>query len=234
MTLADISIRNHVFAWMLMFGPHRLRPHLLHRASAASCKGLGVSQNPDVDFPIVNVSVDLRGRLARDHGDGRRRPHRGRDHLRRGRQADLLHLAPGLGQHHGRVRALAATSTPPCRTCRRGWPRPRAGCRARSTRRSSARTTPRTSPIMWLSLSGNRSPTFMADYVRNVLRPAVPDDRGRGRGLHRRLPRAQRSASGSTPPRLEAQGLTVQDVIRAIEREHLEVPAGRIETPSAR
>ena len=31
-------------------------------------------------------------------------------------------------------------------------------------------------------------------------------------------------------PRLEAQGLTVQDVIAAIEREHLEVPAGRIET----
>jgi multidrug efflux pump len=32
-------------------------------------------------------------------------------------------------------------------------------------------------------------------------------------------------------PRLEAQGLTVQDVITAIQREHLEMPAGRIETP---
>src|SRR6185436_11966863 len=31
-------------------------------------------------------------------------------------------------------------------------------------------------------------------------------------------------------PRLEAQGLTVQDVTAAIEREHKEVPAGRIET----
>src|SRR5439155_21909916 len=32
-------------------------------------------------------------------------------------------------------------------------------------------------------------------------------------------------------PRLEAHGLTVLDVIGAIQREHLEVPAGRIETP---
>ena len=55
-TLADISIRNHVFAWMLMaaligFGL------ICYTGFPGVMKGLGVSQNPDVDFPVVNVSV---------------------------------------------------------------------------------------------------------------------------------------------------------------------------------
>ena len=33
---------------------------------------------------------------------------------------------------------------------------------------------------MWLSLSGNRSPTFMADYVRNVMRPQFQTIEGVG------------------------------------------------------
>ena len=60
MTLADISIRNHVFAWILMialigFGI------LCYTGFGDVFKGLGISQNPDVDFPIVNVSVTWEG-----------------------------------------------------------------------------------------------------------------------------------------------------------------------------
>ena len=83
---------------------------------------------------------------------------------------------------------------------------------------------------MWLSLSGNRSPTFMADYVRNVIKPSLQTIEGVGEvfigGYRQRSIRVWFDAA-----RLEAQGLTVQDVNRAIENEHLEVPAGRIETP---
>src|SRR5262249_32897853 len=58
--LADISIRNHVFAWMLMFG--LIGFGLICFTGAGSVvKGLGVSQNPDVDFPIINVSVTYEG-----------------------------------------------------------------------------------------------------------------------------------------------------------------------------
>ena len=39
------------------------------------------------------------------------------------------------------------------------------------------KTNPEDQPIMWLALAGNRPPTFLADYVRNVLQPAVPDHR---------------------------------------------------------
>ena len=52
-SLSDISIRNPVFAWMLMLG--------LIFFGFFSFKDMGVSQLPDVDFPIVNVSVNLEG-----------------------------------------------------------------------------------------------------------------------------------------------------------------------------
>ena len=49
MTLADISIRNHVFAWILMialigFGV------LCYTGFGDVFRGLGISQNPDVDW----------------------------------------------------------------------------------------------------------------------------------------------------------------------------------------
>ncbi len=60
MTFADIAIRNHVFAWMLMaalmgFGI------IAFRGAGGVVKGLGISQNPDVDSPVVNINVNYEG-----------------------------------------------------------------------------------------------------------------------------------------------------------------------------
>ncbi|MGH9333469.1 MAG: efflux RND transporter permease subunit, partial [Vicinamibacteria bacterium] len=89
---------------------------------------------------------------------------------------------------------------------------------------------PEDQPIMRLSFSGNRPVTWMADYVQNVLRPQFQTVPGVGEvslsGYRERNVRVWLDAV-----RLEAQGLTIQDVVRAIQREHMEVPAGRIETP---
>src|ERR1700722_16983504 len=51
MTLSEISIRRPVFAWMLMFG--------LIIFGAISFRRMGISQLPDVDFPVVNVGLEL-------------------------------------------------------------------------------------------------------------------------------------------------------------------------------
>src|SRR5919106_4400347 len=59
-TLADISIRNHVFAWMLMAGLI-LFGLICFTGFGGVVRGLGISQNPDVDFPVVNVSVGYEG-----------------------------------------------------------------------------------------------------------------------------------------------------------------------------
>ncbi len=53
MTLSDISIKNPVFAWMLMLG--------LIVFGSIGFFNMGISQMPDVDYPVVNVSVTLEG-----------------------------------------------------------------------------------------------------------------------------------------------------------------------------
>jgi multidrug efflux pump len=53
MTLSDISIKNTVFAWILMFG--------LIIFGAIGFSRMGISQMPDVDFPVLTVTVSWTG-----------------------------------------------------------------------------------------------------------------------------------------------------------------------------
>lgn len=53
MTLSDISIKNPVFAWMLMLG--------LILFGGISFTRMGISQLPDVDFPVLTVRVTWPG-----------------------------------------------------------------------------------------------------------------------------------------------------------------------------
>src|SRR5471030_1717031 len=53
MTLSDISIKKPVFAWMLMAG--------LLVFGGISYTLMGISQLPDVDFPVVTVTVTWPG-----------------------------------------------------------------------------------------------------------------------------------------------------------------------------
>lgn len=53
MRLSDVSIRNPVFAWMLMAG--------LIIFGAICFSRMGVSQLPDADFPVVSISIGLEG-----------------------------------------------------------------------------------------------------------------------------------------------------------------------------
>jgi hydrophobe/amphiphile efflux-1 (HAE1) family protein len=53
MTLSDLAIKRSVFAWMLMFG--------LIVFGAISFNRMGVSELPDVDFPMISLSVRYEG-----------------------------------------------------------------------------------------------------------------------------------------------------------------------------
>lgn len=53
MTLSDISIKNPVFAWILMFA--------LILFGTIGLSRMGISQLPDVDFPVVTISVTWEG-----------------------------------------------------------------------------------------------------------------------------------------------------------------------------
>jgi multidrug efflux pump subunit AcrB len=53
MSLSDLSIKRPVFAWMLMAG--------LIVFGGVSFLRMGISQLPDVDFPVVTVNIRLEG-----------------------------------------------------------------------------------------------------------------------------------------------------------------------------
>lgn len=53
MTLSDLSIHKSVFAWMLMFG--------LIVFGAISFNRMGVSELPDVDFPMISLAIKYEG-----------------------------------------------------------------------------------------------------------------------------------------------------------------------------
>jgi hydrophobe/amphiphile efflux-1 (HAE1) family protein len=226
-TLADISIRNHVFAWMLM-GGLILFGLICFTGFGGVVKGLGISQNPDVDFPIVNVSVGYEGAspevMETDVVDP---------------IEDAITSVEGVKQMSSTSRQGSANITVEFDIARdidaaMQDVQARVSQAARRLPREIDppiinKNNPEDNPIMWLSISGTRSPIFMADYVRNVIRPQLQTIEGVGEvfigGFRERNVRVWFDA-----PRLESQGLTILDVIRAIQREHLEVPAGRIET----
>src|SRR5580704_17779071 len=53
MNISEISIRRPVFAWMLMSG--------LIVFGGISFMRMGISQLPDVDYPVVSVNIRLEG-----------------------------------------------------------------------------------------------------------------------------------------------------------------------------
>jgi len=227
-TLADISIRNHVFAWVLMFGLIGFGI-ICYTGFGTVFSGLGISQNPDVDFPIVNVAVTWEGAspeiMETDVVDF---------------IEDAITTVEGVKQIRSTSRQGAASITVEFELGRNidaalQDVQTKVAQAARRLPRELdppiiTKTNPEDQPIMWLSLSGSRPPIFLADYIRNVLRPQFQTLPGVGEvmlgGYRERAIRVWFDAV-----KLEAQGLTVQDVIGAIQREHLEMPAGRIESP---
>ena len=86
-------------------------------------------------------------------------------------------------------------------------------------------------PILWISLSGPFSRAELADTARYVVRPRLQSVPGVGEiqwGGY--LERNVRIWFDKT--KLDSHGLTAGEVVAAIRRNHLELPAGRIETSS--
>ncbi len=227
MTLADISIRNHVFAWILMFALIGFGI-LTYTGAGTVFQGLGISQRPDVDFPVVNVSVTYEGASPEimetdvvDYIEDAVTTVEGVKQISSTSRQSSASIVVEFELSRDIDAALQDVQTKVAQAARR-LPR-------EIDPPIITKTNPEDQPIMWLSLSGRRPPTFLADYMRNVLRPAFQTIPGVGEvtlgGYREREIRVWFDAT-----RMEALGLTVQDVKAAIQREHLEMPAGRIES----
>jgi hydrophobe/amphiphile efflux-1 (HAE1) family protein len=220
MTLSDLSIKNHVFAWMLMAA--------LILFGAIGYSQLGVSQNPDVDFPVINVSVGLEGASPEVV------------------ETDVVEVLEDAVVMVEGVKSISSTS-------RQGRAsvvvefdlkrdidlalqdvQTRVAQAARLLPRDIdppviTKTNPEDQPILWLNLSGDRPPQQLADYIRNVLKQRFQTLPGVGEvtlgGFLERNIRVWLDAR-----KMESFSLTADDVVQAIQKQHIEVPAGRIES----
>jgi hydrophobe/amphiphile efflux-1 (HAE1) family protein len=219
MNITEVCIRKPVLAWMLMAAT------VLFGAVAAT--RIGISQFPDVDFPTISVSVNWEGAAPEVI------------------ENDVVQiLEEALVQVEG-VRSLTSSS-------RQG----RASVTveldlsrdvdvalqdvqtkvAQAARRLPrdldppvvSKTNPEDQPIMWVGLSGPFPPQVLADYARYRLSERLQTIPGIGEislgGYLERNVRIWIDAS-----RLDERGLTVTDVLAALQREHVELPAGIIE-----
>lgn len=221
MTLSDLSIRRPVFAWMLMFG-------LIFFGLICFFR-MGVSQMPDVDFPMVNVAVTLDGAAPQvmetdvvDPIEDAMMSVQGiRNVTSTSRQGvanitvefDLdrnidLAMQDVQTKISQAQKLLPKTMDPPVVT----------------------KTNPEDQPIIWLTLSADQMPLHeLMRYTRDVIKDQFSTVGGVGDiflgGYVDPNLRVWISAK-----KLAQYQLTVSDVISAVQNEHNEQPAGRIET----
>ncbi len=220
MSLTDVCVKKPVFAWMLMAAT------VLFGLVAAF--RIGISQFPDVDFPTISVSATWEGAapevmendvveileeaLVQVEGvvsitsSSRQGSANITLELDLSRNVDLA-LQDVQTKVSQAQRRLPRDMDPP----------------------TIAKTNPEDQPIMWLALSGPYPQRVLTDFARYRLKEKLQTIPGVGEitmgGVLERNIRVWLDAS-----RLDEKGMTVNDVILALQREHIELPAGRLET----
>jgi hydrophobe/amphiphile efflux-1 (HAE1) family protein len=220
MSLSDLSIRRPVFAWMMMAA--------LVIFGGISFSRLGVSQLPDVDFPVITVSLSLEGAAPEIMESDVVDP-----------IEDVLTTIEGVREISSTSREGAATVTVEFELERnidlalQDVQTKIAQAQRRLPRELDpplvTKSNPEDNPILWLGLSGTRSPGDIADYARYTLRPRLQTLPGVAEVMMGGF-RERNMRIWLDREKLEREGVTVPDVIAALSKEHVEIPAGRVET----
>jgi hydrophobe/amphiphile efflux-1 (HAE1) family protein len=221
MNLTEACVRKPVLAWMLM--------------AATVVFGLvaggriGISQFPDVDFPTINVSASWEGAapevienevvetleeaLIQIEGirtltsSARQGSCNITVEIELSRDVDLA-LQDVQAKVSQAARSLPRDMNPPI----------------------ISKSNPEDQPIMMVRLGGPYPQRVLSDYVRYGLKEKLQTIPGIGEiSLMGTLERNVRIWLDAA--KLDERSLTVRDVISALQREHIELPAGRLETP---
>jgi multidrug efflux pump len=220
MFLTEACIKKPVFAWMLMAAT------VVFGGVAAT--RIGVSQFPDVDFPTVNVNVTWEGAAPE------------------AMETDVVEvLEEAITQVEG-VRSMSSSSSQGQANITVEFDISRdidLALQDITTRMSQAqrrlpagmdppvvsKSNPEDQPILWVGVSGPYPRSFVADVARYRIKEKLQTVTGIGEiqmgGYLDRNVRIWIDAE-----KLDAHQLVVTDVIDALSREHIELPAGRIET----
>jgi hydrophobe/amphiphile efflux-1 (HAE1) family protein len=221
MNITEVCIKKPVFAWMLMAAT------IVFGLVAGS--RIGISQFPDVDFPTINVSANWEGAApeviendvvevleeALVQVEGVRS-------ITSSSRQGSANITLELDISRNVDLALQDVQTKVSQAQRR-LPRD-------MDPPTIAKTNPEDQPILWITLSGPFPQRVLIDYARYTLKEKLQTIPGVGEitagGAQDRNVRIWLDAK-----RLDEKQLTVKDVIAALQREHVELPAGRLETP---
>ncbi|MEN6310848.1 MAG: efflux RND transporter permease subunit, partial [Acidobacteriota bacterium] len=220
MKITEACVKNPVLAWMLMAAT------ILFGVVAGS--RIGISQFPDVDFPTISVSVSwpgaapevvendivevLEGALVQIEGlrtitsSSRMGSGSVTLEMELSRNVDFA-LQDVQAKVFQAQRQLPKDIDPPV----------------------ISKSNPEDQPIMMVSLVGPFPTRVLSDYIQYGLKEKLQTISGVGEitlmGVLDRNVRVWLDAS-----KLDEKGVTVQDVSSALQREHVELPAGRLET----
>jgi len=220
MTLSDFSIKNPVFAWMLMAA--------LILFGGIGYRRMGVSQMPDVEFPVLNVSLDWEGAAPEVM------------------ETDVVDVVEDVVMSIQGIRDISSTTRQGSANVTIEFDLDRdidVALQEVQTKLAQAqlrlpddldppivtKQNPQDNPIMWLGVSGDVPKRQLMEYVQDHLKDRFQTINGVGEiflgGWVERNLRVWIDAD-----KLAAYQLTVTDIIDAIQREHVEMPGGRIET----
>jgi len=220
MKITDVCVKKPVLAWMLMAAT------VVFGIVAAS--RIGISQFPDVDFPTITVSVVWEGAapevIENDVVDPLEEALVQVEGIRTITSYSRMgsaYITVELELSRNVDLALQDVQTKVSQAQRR-LPRD-------IDPPVIAKSNPEDQPIMMISLAGPFPQRVLSDYVQYSLKEKLQTIPGVGEitvmGVQNRNVRVWLDAT-----KLDEKGLTVQDVIVALQREHIELPAGRLET----
>jgi len=220
MKISDISIRNPVFAWMLMLSMILFGGIAFNR--------LGVSQMPDVDFPVLNVSVALDGAAPEVIETSIIDPLENSLMTVEGVRQISASAKTGIGNVTLEFElgkdinvALQEVQTKASQILKLLPKEAEAPI--------ITKTNPDDQPILWLALTYERDDlTYLMKYARDYVRDRFTTIPGVG----------DLFLGGYTEPNLrvwvkeeelERRNIAVTDIIEAIKNEHIEMPGGSID-----
>ncbi|MBI4055629.1 MAG: efflux RND transporter permease subunit [Elusimicrobia bacterium] len=220
MILSDLSIKKPVFAWMLMAA-------LLIFGGIGFLR-MGISQTPDIDFPVTNIAVTWEGAAPEVM------------------ETEVVDIVEESLMSVGGIKKVTSSS-------RFGQANITAEFQlskdidvavqeiqtkiAQAQRRLPkdmdppivSKVNPEDQPIIWIGVSGDRPLREMSEYVRDVLKDRFSTVPGVGDvflgGYAEPSVRVWLDAD-----KLNAMQITAEDVMAAIQSQHTELPAGRLWT----
>ncbi|MCX6340421.1 MAG: efflux RND transporter permease subunit [Candidatus Aureabacteria bacterium] len=220
MTLSDLSIKRPVFAWMLMIG--------IIVFGAIGFKNLGISQLPDIDFPVVAVAVTWEGAapevMETDVTDIIEDAVMSVEGIKEVTSVSIqgqAQISIEFNLDRNIDVALQEVQTKIAQA-QKNLPRD-------IDPPVVTKTNPEDQPIMFLALSGDRPLKDLVYYINDTLKDSFTTVEGVG----------EVRLMGFVDPNLrvwldakkmQAQQLTVEDVLGAISLQHADLPAGYIDS----